>query len=192
MPWLNFLTYAVITAATPGPNNLMAMSSAGRVGFRRTLPFAFGMLAGFFAVMAVCTLLMNHLTALIPKIEFPMRLLGAAYMLCLAWKSLKSRALAEEGGRAGGFLNGFLLQFINPKIYVYCIVSMETYILPHYAGRMPQLMGFALILTLIGFVFSLSWAGFGAAFRLLFVKYAKVTNWVMALLLVYCAVALLI
>ena len=28
-PWYAFLTYAVITAATPGPNNIMSMSNAG-------------------------------------------------------------------------------------------------------------------------------------------------------------------
>ena len=30
-PWYAFLTYAVITAATPGPNNIMSMSNAGRL-----------------------------------------------------------------------------------------------------------------------------------------------------------------
>ena len=41
-PWYAFLTYAVITAATPGPNNIMSMSNAGRLGFRRALPFNLG------------------------------------------------------------------------------------------------------------------------------------------------------
>ena len=27
--WFAFLTYAVITAATPGPNNIMSMSNGG-------------------------------------------------------------------------------------------------------------------------------------------------------------------
>ena len=53
-PWLPFLTYAVITAATPGPNNLMSMSNGGRLGFRRALPFNFGIWAGFSAVMLLC------------------------------------------------------------------------------------------------------------------------------------------
>lgn len=32
--WFAFLTYAVITAATPGPNNIMSMSNGGRLGFK--------------------------------------------------------------------------------------------------------------------------------------------------------------
>jgi cysteine/O-acetylserine efflux protein len=190
MAWLNFLTYAVLTAATPGPNNILSMSNAGRLGFRRGMPFNLGILAGFSIVMVACTLLCSLLSSVVPQIERPMRFLGAAYMLYLSWKTLKSPAGIEATGGGKGFLSGFLLQFVNPKIYVYCIVSMEAYVLPHYAGRMPELMGFALLLSLIGFVFTLCWAGCGALFQLIFSKYAKVVNVVMAILLVYCAVSL--
>lgn len=37
--WFAFLTYAVITAATPRPNNIMSMSNGGRLGFNLTLAF---------------------------------------------------------------------------------------------------------------------------------------------------------
>ena len=30
--WVNFLSYAIVTAVTPGPNNIMSMSNAGRLG----------------------------------------------------------------------------------------------------------------------------------------------------------------
>lgn len=88
------------------------------------------------------------------------------------------------------FVSGLILQFVNPKIYIYCIVSMEAYILPHFHGEWNILVLFALLLAFIGFVCTLCWSLFGSAFRLLFSKYAKITNTVMALLLVYCAVSL--
>lgn len=40
--WLNFLSYAIVTAVTPGPNNIMSMSNAGRLGFRKSFPFNLG------------------------------------------------------------------------------------------------------------------------------------------------------
>ena len=83
-PWYAFLTYAVITAATPGPNNIMSMSNAGRLGFRRALPFNLGIWVGFTIVMVLCTLFCTALSALIPAIRLPMLVLGAAYMLYLA------------------------------------------------------------------------------------------------------------
>ena len=59
--WFAFLTYAVITAATPGPNNIMSMSNGGRLGFKGALPFNFGILAGFAAVMLICTAFCRYL-----------------------------------------------------------------------------------------------------------------------------------
>lgn len=188
--WLNFLSYAVVTAATPGPNNIMSMSNAGRLGFRKSFPFNLGIWAGFSVVMLVCTFFCNMLSEIIPKIKTPMLIIGAIYMLWLAWKTVKSSSVIEEKQSKSSFLSGALLQFINPKIYIYCIVSMEAYILPYYQGEWLTLIFFALLLAFIGFVFSLCWALFGSVFKLLFSKYAKVTNLIMAGLLVYCAISL--
>ena len=189
--WLNFLSYAVATAATPGPNNLMSLSNAGRLGFRRAFPFNLGIWAGFTVVMLLCTAFCGALSELVPRIRMPMLAVGAAYMLYLAWKTFRSPPVTDGGGQAkSGFFSGLTLQFVNPKIYIYCLVSMEAYILPFYQGRWTALAGFALLLAFIGFVFTLCWALFGSVFKLLFSKYARATNTIMALLLVYCAVSL--
>ena len=189
-PWYSFLTYAVITAATPGPNNIMSMSNAGRLGFRRALPFNLGIWVGFTLVMALCTLFCTALSALIPAIRLPMLVLGAAYMLYLAWGTFRSSDVIQEDHAREGFRSGLLLQFINPKIYLYGIMSMEAYILPYYSGQPAVLLFFALLLAFIGFVFTLAWAVFGSVFRLLFSRHARVVNTIMALLLVCCAVSL--
>lgn len=188
--WINFLTYAVITAATPGPNNIMSMSNASRLGFKKSISFNFGILGGFSIVMLLCTFFVTLLSSFIPKIELPLKIIGAAYMLYLAWKTFTSSPEIQESSSQSGFVSGFLLQFVNPKIYIYCIVSMEAYILPYYSNDPTALFGFAILLGLIGFGFTLCWAAFGSAFKLLFSKYAKITNTIMALLLVYCAVSL--
>ncbi len=188
--WLSFLSYAVVTAVTPGPNNIMSMSNASRLGIRKSFPFNLGIWIGFSLVMLVCTFFCNTLSAVIPKIKTPMLVLGALYMLRLAWKTFKSSSVIEETHSQSSLFSGFVLQFINPKIYIYCIVSMEAYILPHYQGQWGSLVLFALLLAFIGFVFTLCWSLFGSVFKLLFSKYAKITNTIMALLLVYCAVSL--
>lgn len=189
-PWFSFLTYAVITAATPGPNNIMSMSNGVRKGFRGALPFNLGILTGFTMVMILCTLFCSLLSTLIPKIKTPMLILGAAYMLYLAWEIFRSSGLIEEDHSKSGFLSGLLLQFINPKIYIYCIMSMEAYILPLYSGQPLTLLFFDLLLSLIGFVFTIAWTVFGSVFQTLFSRHARVVNTILALLLVYCAVSL--
>lgn len=189
--WMNFLSYAVVTAVTPGPNNIMSMSNASRLGFRRAFPFNLGVWASFSVVMLICTFFCNALSDIIPKIRTPMLILGAIYMLWLAWKTFKSPPVEDNDRKTkGGFIYGLVLQFVNPKIYIYCIVSMEAYILPYYHGKWIELTLFALLLAFIGFVFTLCWALFGSAFKLLFSKYSRVTNTIMALMLVYCAISL--
>lgn len=188
--WINFVTYAVITAVTPGPNNLMSMSNASRLGFKKAFPFNLGIGVGFSVVMVICTLFCNMLSSVLPKIKLPMLIIGALYMLYLAWKTYKSSANIEETYSRSSFLSGLTLQFVNPKIYIYCIVSMEAYILPYYSNHPFILLGFAILLAFIGFTFTLCWSAFGSAFKLVFSKYSKVTNTIMALLLVYCAISL--
>lgn len=188
--WLNFLSYAIVTAITPGPNNIMSMSNAGQLGFRKSFPFNLGIWAGFSIVMIVCTFFCNILSEMIPKIKTPMLVIGALYMLWLAWKTLNSSPVMEEHRSQSSFISGAFLQFVNPKIYIYCIVSMEAHILPHYQGQWAALILFALLLAFIGFVFTLCWSLFGSVLKLLFSKYARITNLIMAGLLVYCAISL--
>ena len=188
--WLAFLTYAFITAATPGPNNIMSMSNGGRLGFRGALPFNFGIWAGFSAVMLLCTAFCTTLTNLIPAVKTPMLIAGAAYMLHLAWGTFRSSGVIDEDHSRSGFYAGMLLQFINPKIYIYGIMSMQAYILPFYAGEPLTLALFSLLLAFIGFAFTLCWSAFGSAFRLLFSRHTKAVNTIMALLLIYCAASL--
>ncbi|HBS7307009.1 TPA: hypothetical protein MAQ50_005180 [Klebsiella pneumoniae] len=51
-----FLTYTLITALTPGPNNILALSSVTSHGLRRSLRVLAGMSVGFIITMLICAL----------------------------------------------------------------------------------------------------------------------------------------
>lgn len=188
--WLNFILYIVTTAATPGPNNIMSMSNGSKLGFKESLPFNYGIGVGFSIVMILCTALCKLLNDIIPMIETPMLIIGALYILHLAWGTFKSNSDIEENYSQNSFLSGLFLQFINPKIYIYGIMSMEAYILPYYSNHYFALFSFAMLLAFIGFLFTLCWSAFGSIFKLLFIKYVKIVNTIMSILLVYCAISL--
>lgn len=188
----DFLIYCFITAYTPGANNLLSMSNAIRLGFRRSIRFNLGILAGFTTVMTICAVFSTALYSFLPKIKFVMQFLGAAYMLFLAWKLWRSsNDLSADGGNEASFLSGMILQFTNPKIYIYAITAMSLYILPVYQSA-GAFIGFTIILSLIGASGSFVWALFGAAFCNFFSKHSHIVNLVMVLLLVYCAVSLFV
>ena len=187
--WTSFLAYIFIVAYTPGPNNIMSMNNAKNVGFRRGIIFNFGILAGFFVVMILCLLFTTVLYAIIPKIQFPMKVLGASYMVYLIVKTILPSKKNEIKNNNGSFIVGALLQLINPKIMIYGITAFSSFILPHY-NTIPVLIFFLFLLSLVGFSGSICWALFGSLFSMLFSKHAKILNVTMAILLLYCAVSL--
>ncbi len=187
---LAFLAYILVTAYTPGPNNILSMSNGSMYGFKKSFPFNVGILCGFFIVMTLCTLFSAALFAVIPKIKTAMLILGAIYMLYLAWKIFKSSTHGPQAQKnRSTFLSGMMLQFVNPKIMVYGITSMSVYILPYYKD-LGHVILFGLLLSSVGFSATLCWSAFGTAFSRLLKNHAKVLNPIMALLLVYCAVSL--
>lgn len=111
-------------------------------------------------------------------------------MLYLAWHIFKSGTVNDSKQREFGFREGLLLQFANVKTLIYGIVSMQVYIMPNYPDNILILGFFAFMLAFTGFLSTLTWSAFGSAMKVLFSKYSKVTNTIMAFLLVYCAVSL--
>lgn len=190
-PWQAFLTYIFIVAITPGPNTIMSMNNAIKKGFFKALPFNFGIFAGFIVVVTICAIFSTLLFALIPRIQFPMQLLGAAYMLYLAAKPFLPSKKREAKILSGSFATGAVLQFINPKLMIYAITAISSFILPWFTA-IPELAFFVFLLSFVGFICTICWSFFGSILSRIYDKYGKIINIVMAVLLVYTAVSLFI
>jgi len=188
-PWISFLSYTVILAFTPGPNNIMSMNNAKNVGFKKGLLFNFGMFAGLFTVMILCLIFSSVLYTMVPKIQLPMKILGAAYMVYLIIKTLLPQKEHEIKNEKNSFLVGALLQLINPKLIIYGVTAISSYILPYYR-ELPILILFSFILALVGFISIICWALFGSLFSKLFTNHKTVLNIIMVVLLLYCIVSL--
>ncbi len=191
MSVVSFLLYVFVTSFTPGPNNIMAMLFANKYGFKKTLRFCFGVGAGFFVIMLLASYFNLLLHNFIPKIELPMMILGAGYMLYLAVKIVTSKNSEndDETGKYNSFMAGMLLQFVNPKGVLYGITVMGTFILPYHTSNV-SLLFFSLFLAVVGFMSTSSWSLFGSVFQTFLSKYRNQFNIVMALLLVYSAVSI--
>jgi threonine/homoserine/homoserine lactone efflux protein len=118
-----------------------------------------------------------------------MKILGAAYMGYLIITTLLPSKKHEINNNSGSFIVGAALQLINPKIIIYGITAMSSYILPYY-NAMLILIGFAFLLSFVGFIGTICWALFGSVFSILFNKHKKIINIIMSILLLYCAVSL--
>lgn len=185
-----FLMYSFITACTPGPNNIMAMGQAMQYGIKKSFPFTLGIFFGFTMVMIVCTFLSATFSYYLPQFNKYLTFIGSGYMFYLAWKVWKSSFQDNTDEKAhAGFFAGMVLQFINPKIYIYAVTIMFSYVLPVY-DSFWALIGFAVILACIGYIGTILWALFGQVFYHIFEIHTKIINEILALLLIYCAISL--
>lgn len=187
-----FLTYCVVAAFTPGPNNIMALTGSIKYGFGRAAVFCFGVFVGVVADMALCALATSYLYEQLPVIEQPMRWLGAAYIVYLAVMVYRDKGekAGEEGGQGAsspaGFYTGVVMQVVNVKVILYGITTMSVFILPHY--REPGVLAlFVLLLSVICAAGPLSWAAFGSLFQSFYLSHRRPANILMALSLLYCA-----
>lgn len=183
-----FLTYTLITALTPGPNNILALSSVNQHGFRRSLRVLAGMSAGFLVLMLVCGIFTYTLISVLPSLTNWLVWIGAAYILWLAWKIANSSPAADDSSeRPLSFWLSFWLQFANVKIILYGITALSAFVLP-YTQIILSVTAVSVLLAVIGCLGNLVWALAGHLFQSIFRQYGRLVNRVLALLLIYCAV----
>lgn len=188
-----FLTFTLLTAYTPGPNNILAMSNTSKHGLKKSIGLIQGIFTGFLSVMVLCSIFSVILVNIIPKIKPVMTYIGVAYILWLALHVVKSKSQSQEDKeeKVDSFITGFILQFVNVKIILYGITAISTFILPFYNSYF-SIGAFTLIITAFGWSGVFAWAVFGAVFQRFFERYRVAVNIIMALLLVYSAITLLI
>ncbi|MEX0629014.1 MAG: LysE family translocator [Cucumibacter sp.] len=115
----SFLLLALPTYFTPGPNNLMLMTSTAKFGVGRTLRHALGICIGFPIMVFGVGLGLGELFAAYPWVKTAMRYAAAAYFLWMAWHLLGIRITAggQPAGRPMTFIEAVAFQWVNPKAW---------------------------------------------------------------------------
>lgn len=186
---LAYLAYACVTAFTPGPNNIMALYAVSQQGWGKGKYVIAGITAGFYFVMLICAIFCHQLVSLIPTATGVLKYVGALYIMWLAWHVARS-GHSEGEGKEVDFWDGFWLQFVNVKIYMYAITIYTGYVLTETEAF--YILGMhAILLTVIGFSGILTWGIAGGILQSFLKKYHKPFNYAMGLILVWCAVKLL-
>ena len=179
--------FAAVTAFTPGPNNIMVTASGVNFGFARTIPHLAGILIGFQVMLVACGAGLGALFTAYAPLQYALKIVGAAYMLWLAWKVANARPADDEpdsSARPLTFLQAAAFQWVNPKAWVIAISAIAIYVRPSH-----WLVDFAILLAVFALFTVLStatWTGFGVALRGLLrnPRHARIFNWIMAVLLV--------
>ncbi|AHF05126.1 threonine transporter RhtB [Marichromatium purpuratum 984] len=152
---LLFFAASVALALAPGPDNIFVLTQSA----------LHGRLAGLFVTLGLCTGVMLHTAAVAlgvaalfaaSALAFTvLKVLGALYLLYLAWQAFRAGACALDGSgataprRAQLYARGVLMSTTNPKVAIFFLAF-----LPQFAD--PARGPLTLQLLLLGALFMLS------------------------------------
>ena len=178
--------FCFVSSITPGPNNLMLMTSGVNFGVRRTLPHMFGIAFGFTLMVVLVGLGLAGVFTRVPTLLVAMKWVGAAYMVHLAVK-LAMAAPLKPGtavGRPMTVLQAAAFQWINPKAWIMALTGVATYTDPLDYTRTVLLV--ALVFGIVNLPCIGCWALFGTALRHALQRPAvlRAFNWTMGALLI--------
>lgn len=154
-----FLMAGVSSYFSPGPNNLMLMTSSA--GLARTMPHATGIVIGFPVMVFIVGLGLGEIFTAYPVINQVMRYGAAVYFLWMAWTMLGIKIGAATGAeRPMTLIEGALFQWINPKAWAMAVSFVAVFV-PAGEGRLIGLVILSLGCFLLGPFSSGAWMVFG-------------------------------
>src|SRR3954471_12631345 len=96
-----FVVFATVMFFTPGPNNIMLLSSGLTYGFRRTLPHVAGITVGFAFMIGAVGLGLGTVFITFPVLQTMLKYAGIAYLIYLAAAIAMSGPVSAQHKRRG-------------------------------------------------------------------------------------------
>ena len=181
-----FIMFATVMFFTPGPNNIMLLSSGLTYGFRRTLPHVVGITIGFAFMVGAVGLGLGTIFITYPVLQTILKYAGVAYLIYLAVHIAMSGPATPDQDDARGpmtFWGAAMFQWINAKGWVMVIGTITAYAgIASFPWNIVIQVGLSLLL---GTLSCAAWAAFGSALRPILTspRAVRAFNIVMALLL---------
>ena len=150
------LSFSLVMSITPGPVNLMIISSGINNGFYKTFSFISGATIGFTTLLILISFGFNTILKSYPIYLSIIEILGFCYIMYLSYQIVKSNnniKLQKKTFKTLYFYEGFLLQFLNPKA---CLASISG--VSMFSSSLESLVIFIIIYFIVCYL-SLSFWG---------------------------------
>lgn len=185
---LPILIFAFTTLITPGPNNVMIMTSGLNFGVRSSLPHYFGICLGFALMVLLVGLGFGVVFEWFPVLHELIKIVGIIYLLYLAWRIANTapKSLEANESKPLSFVQAVLFQWVNPKAWIMATSAVAAY--TSTSGSIYlQVLLITLVFLLVSFPCIGSWMFFGASLKKILRKpiHQRIFNLSMAALLVF-------
>jgi len=152
-----FAAACLALTATPGPDMLLIASRSVSQGRAAGFASLAGIQAGTYCHALAAALGLSQLFLVVPVAYDIVRWVGAAYLLYLAWKTLRSEGTlpAPYGTMARQpvgriFRQGLVTNLLNPKMALFVLALFPQFIQPEAGPVTVQILVLATVLNLIG------------------------------------------
>jgi threonine/homoserine/homoserine lactone efflux protein len=165
--YLSLILFAVTTAGTPGPNNIMIMASGANYGAKRSLPHVAGINVGFPLMVVAVGVGLGEVLHQWPVVYDTLRPIGACYLIYLAYKIATSPVDSEGSSgdaRPMSFTQSALFQVVNPKAWIMVVGALATYTTAH-NSYLLQVVTVAVIFLVFGTPCTVAWMFAGVAVK---------------------------
>ncbi|MEH6734381.1 MAG: LysE family translocator [Shewanella sp.] len=179
--------FAFSAGITPGPNNIMLMTSGVNFGIKRSIPHLMGISLGFPTMILAVGLGLSAIFQAYPFIHIVIKVIGISYLLYLSWLIANSSSKMEgkKVSKPFSFLQAAAFQWVNPKGWIMAVGAIATFTSVQQEIN-SQVVTVASVFLCVAFPCAIVWLGFGVALKRLLKneRQQRIFNITMALLLV--------
>jgi len=158
--------FAISSTVTPGPNNIMVMTSGLNFGVIKTLPLLIGICVGFALMLVLVGLGFSQLFVLYPPLHFIIKCVGVLYLLYLSYLIAMSSGNIDSDSQAKplSFMKGVLFQWVNGKAWVVATGAIAAFTTTGSNFHTQNLL-IALTFFVVSFPSVGIWVSFGALLK---------------------------
>ena len=153
--------FALAASISPGPVNLVCLSSGTHYPIAKGLVFVTGATLGFIALFLGIGAGLYSLLTTVPLFDVLLRWAGVAFLLYLSIKlAMDDGTLPEQAiAKPPGFMTGALMQWLNPKAWIASASGISAYTS---GNDLTQIAMFAALYLPICWLSLASWVYTGA------------------------------
>ena len=155
---ISMISLSLAMSISPGPVNMISITSGINNGFRKTFSFVSGATIGFTILLICVGFGLITIIDTYPIFLNIISILGSLFIIYLGYKIATSNSKLELNTeqKIPKFYEGFLLQWLNPKAWIACVAGTSLF-----SHSIPELVTFIIIYFLICYISIASWALFG-------------------------------
>lgn len=121
--------FALAASISPGPVNIVCLSSCTHYPIAQGLNFVTGATLGFIALFLCIGAGLYSLLNVLPLLEAFLRWAGLLFLLYLSYQLLQHDGRLQErsADNAPGFIAGAVMQWLNPKAWLASAAGIAAY-----------------------------------------------------------------